>query len=334
MTARDAAIARFLAEAGWGEAERAPLAGDASFRRYDRVRRGGGSAVLMDAPPPRNDVRPFLAIDRLLRAHGLSAPEVFAADVAAGLVLLEDLGDDTYGCVLASGGDEAALYRLAVDALIHLHRAFRPDSAVLPVFDEARALREVELLLDWYWPSLAGAPADAALRESYRSAWRAALPARNGVHQSLALFDFHIDNLMLLGRRTGVAACGLLDFQDAVLGPVSFDLVSLLEDARRDVPADLAESLIRHYLAAFPELDAEAFRNSYAVIGAQRSTRILGTFARLKLRDAKPGYLVHIPRVWRWLGQDLENAALKPVADWFDRHIPRGRRVVPPTLAA
>jgi N-acetylmuramate 1-kinase len=334
MTPRDAAIARFLASAGWSEAERKRLAGDASFRRYDRVRFDGKSAVLMDAPPPLNDVRPFLAIERLLRAQGLSAPEVLSADVEAGLVLLEDLGDATYGRVLAQGGDEAALYRLAVDALIHLHRGFRSGGADVPAFDEPRALREVELMLDWLWPAMMGAPADGSLRTAYREAWRAVLPIRDAVPTSLALFDFHIDNLMWLKGRAGVAACGLLDFQDAVLAPVSFDLVSLLEDARRDVPDALAQELISHYLASFPQLRERDFRASYCVVGAQRSTRILGTFARLKLRDSKPGYLVHVPRVWRWLGQDLAHPALTPVRAWFDRHIPPEKRTVPEALRA
>jgi aminoglycoside/choline kinase family phosphotransferase len=332
MKQRDAAIESFLSRAGWGGAERRPLAGDASFRRYDRIRLGGRSAVLMDAPPPLNDVRPFLAIDGLLRAEGLSAPEILFSDVAAGLVLLEDLGDDTYGRVLAQGGDEAALYKLAVDALIHLHRRFRAEGAAVPPFEEARALREVELLLDWLWPAMAGAPAPEELREEFRTAWRDVLPLRDAAPSSLALFDFHIDNLIWLKRRSGFAACGLLDFQDAVLAPVPFDLVSLLEDARRDVPSDLAERLIGHYLAAFPEIEERAFRASYCIIGAQRSTRILGTFARLKLRDGKPGYLVHIPRVWRWLGQDLRHPALAPVRAWFDRHVPTGWRTVPEGL--
>jgi N-acetylmuramate 1-kinase len=334
MKMRDAAISRFLEAAGWGGAERRPLAGDASFRRYDRIRLDGRGAVLMDAPPPLNDVRPFLAIDRLLRAQGLSAPEILASDLDAGLVLLEDLGDDTYGRVLAQGADEAALYRLAVDALIHLHRRFPAEGAAVPRFGEARALREVELLLDWLWPAMTGAPASEIVREEFRTAWRDVLPVRDAVPPSLALFDFHIDNLMWLQGRPGVAACGLLDFQDAVLAPVSFDLVSLLEDARRDVPGDLAERLIRHYLAAFPEIRESDFRASYCIIGAQRSTRILGTFARLKLRDAKPGYLAHIPRVWRWLGQDLAHPALLPVRSWFDRHVPPELRIVPPALAA
>jgi aminoglycoside/choline kinase family phosphotransferase len=329
---RDAAIARFLAQAGWGDAERKPLAGDASFRRYDRVRLEGRSAVLMDAPPPLNDVRPFLAIDRLLRAQGLSAPEILAEDVGAGLVLLEDMGDATYGRVLAEGGDEAALYQLAVDTLIHLHRGFRAEDSRVPGFEEARALREVELLLDWLWPAMADASAGDNLRAEYRAAWQAVLPQRDAAPSSLALFDFHIDNLMWLKGRPGIQACGLLDFQDAVLAPVTFDLVSLLEDARRDVPADLAERLIGHYLAAFPGIAESAFRTSYCIIGAQRSTRILGTFARLKLRDSKPGYLAHIPRVWRWLGQDLAHPALAPVRAWFDRHIPHEKRGVPQGL--
>ena len=334
MNERTVALTAFLGSAGWGAAVRTPLAGDASFRRYDRIRLDGHSAVLMDAPPPHNDVRPFLAIDRLLRNYGLSAPEVLAADEEAGLVLLEDFGDDTYGRVLAQGGDEAQLYRLAVDSLIHLHRNFRPERTGLGVFDEARALREVELLLDWYWPSLTGKPPDAALRNSYRAAWRSVLPARDAAPRTLTLFDFHIDNLMLLPGRDGIAACGVLDFQDALLGPVSFDLVSLLEDARRDVPLALAQELIEHYLDAFPEIDERGFHASYAVIGAQRSTRILGTFSRLKLRDSKPAYLVHIPRVWRWLGQDLKHPALAPVAKWFERHIPPDQRLVPPALAS
>lgn len=334
MTGREAAIARFLAASGWEEGERAPLAGDASFRRYDRIRLDGRSVVLMDAPPPLNDVRPFLAIARLLRALRLSAPEVLAADPAAGLVLLEDLGDDTYGRVLARGGDEAALYRLAVDALIHLHRSFEAEEAPVARFEEARALREVELLLDWFWPAMTGAEAEEGLRAEYREAWRAVLPVREAAPASLALFDYHIDNLMWLKDRPGTAACGLLDFQDAVLAPVSFDLVSLLEDARRDVPPALAEALIGHYLAAFPHLQEADFRASYAVIGAQRSTRILGTFARLKLRDSKPGYLAHIPRVWRWLTQDLSHDALAPARAWFDRRIPAEQRRVPPALQA
>ena len=334
MTPRDGAIAAFLDAAGWGGAERRPLAGDASFRRYDRVHRAGRTAVLMDAPPPLNDVRPFLAVDRLLRELGLSAPAVLATDVQAGLVLLEDLGDETYGRVLARGGDEAALYRLAVDALIHLHRRFDTAAGPVPAFEDARALREVDLLLDWFWPSLKGAPADAAARAAFRDAWATVLPERNAAPATLTLFDFHIDNLLWLKDRPGIAACGVLDFQDAVLGPVTFDLVSLLEDARRDVPPALAAHLIEHYLACFPQLDPAAFRTSYAVIGAQRSTRILGTFARLKLRDSKPGYLAHIPRVWRWLAQDLSHPALAPVRAWFDRHIPADQRVVPPALAA
>ena len=331
---RAEAIDRFLALHGWAGAERRPLAGDASFRRYERVARNGLTAVVMDAPPPQNDVRPFVAIARVLAGLDLSAPRVDAVDEGQGLLLLEDLGDMTYGRALATGADEGALYRLAIDVLIALHRRFRPTGATLPAFDDARALREVELVLDWYWPALKGETVSKRVRESYRAAWRAVLPDRDSAPSTLALFDYHIDNLMWLPKRDGVKACGLLDFQDAIAGPVSFDLVSLLEDARRDVPPDLAADCIDRYLAAFPALDRKGFEMSYAVIGAQRSTRILGTFARLKLRDGKPAYLVHLPRVWRWIENDLAQPALGPVRAWFDRHIPSGERRVPAALVA
>ena len=151
---------------------------------------------------------------------------------------------------------------------------------------------------------------------------------------SLVLRDYHIDNLMLLDGRDGVAACGLLDFQDAVIGPVTYDLVSLLEDARRDVPEDLAAAMRERYLAGFPDLDRAAFDASYAVLGAQRNCKIVGIFTRLCLRDGKPLYLEHIPRVWRLIEQDLRHPALAPVASWLDRHIPPAMRRIPPCRSA
>jgi len=329
--AREPCIAAFLAAQGWAAAERRPLAGDASFRRYDRLALDGRRAVLMDAPPPREDVRPFLKVCRLLRGLGYSAPQVFAADESAGLLLLEDLGDDTYTRLLARGVDEGELYVLAVDFLIDLHRRLPPEAAAgIPRFDDARALREVTLLLDWYWPATQGAPLSAAAREGYLEAWRAVLPLSRLSPDRLALFDFHIDNLIRLDGRRGVAACGLLDFQDAVIAPAPFDLVSLLEDARRDVPPALSAAMRARYLAACPGLDAGAFDTSYAVLGAQRNSRILGTFARLLKRDGKSDYLVHVPRVWRWLDGDLAHPALAGLRAWFDDALPPAARVVPP----
>jgi aminoglycoside/choline kinase family phosphotransferase len=327
---RERAMTAFLGGAGWGDAKVRLLAGDASFRKYYRVERGGDRVVLMDAPPPMENVRPFLNIARHLTRLDLSAPRILAEDVEQGLLLLEDLGDGTYARKLAEGADEAGLYALAVDLLVELHRRFDVAAAGdVPRFDMARAVREVNLLLDWYWPAIKGAPAPDALRKSYEAAWREALPALWSAPDSIALFDFHIDNLMLLDGRQGVAACGLLDFQDAVIAPIAFDLVSLLEDVRRDVPPDLVAAMRERYVAAFPKLDRDAFDRSYSTIGAQRNTRIVGVFTRLLVRDGKPRYLQFMPRVWRLLEGDLEHPALAPVRQWFDTHLPNGTRATP-----
>ncbi|HXP31602.1 MAG TPA: phosphotransferase [Stellaceae bacterium] len=330
MAERAEHIAAFIAAAGWGDSTLAPLAGDASFRRYVRLAAPRGTALLMDAPPPQEDVRPFLAVARLLRGMALSAPRILAEDIAAGLLLLEDFGDDTYSRLLSRGAAEEPLYRLAVDVLIALNRRFaRESAAFLPPYDEARLLAEAALLVDWYLPAIAGAPTDPALRAGYLELWRALLPLARAVPETLVLRDYHVDNLMRLPGRDGIAACGLLDFQDAVLGPLSYDLVSLLEDARRDVPSGLAEAMYERFLAAFPALDRAAFARSYALLGAQRNCKIIGIFTRLCARDAKPAYLAHIPRVWRLLEQDLREPALAPLAEWLDRHIPQAARRIP-----
>jgi aminoglycoside/choline kinase family phosphotransferase len=310
----------FLERAGWGDAQRGRLAGDASFRHYDRLRRGADAAVLMDAPPPIEDVRPFIAVDRILRGLGLSAPEILAEDVTNGFLLLEDFGDGTYTRLLAGGEDECGLYARAVDVLVHLHRGF--THAPLPPYDEARLLAEAALLVDWYLPAITGRETDAALRENYLETWRRVLPLAKGAPDTLVLRDYHVDNLLLLPGRKGVAEVGLLDFQDAVIGPASYDVVSLLEDARRDIAPALVAEMLERYLAAFPAQDRAAFMTSYALLGAQRSAKIIGIFTRLCRRDGKPHYLQHIPRVWRLLSGDLRHPALAPVAAWLDRHVP------------
>lgn len=335
MSEREAVIARFLARAGWGTAERSLLAGDASFRRYDRLTRQRERAVLMDAPPPMEDVRPFVLVDRLLRELGMSAPRILAQEEAAGLLLLEDLGDETYTRVLANGGDESRLYELAVDTLIELHRRFDAgtNAALVPAYDDDALLEEATLLTDWYMPAVLGRDTPPGLREEYCSLWRSAFVEARRVPATLVLRDYHVDNLVWLPERRDVAACGLLDFQDARIGPAAYDLVSLFEDARRDVPPALANRLLERYLAAFPALEREPFAASYAILGAQRSAKILGIFTRLDRRDGKPQYLTHIPRVWRWLEGDLAHAALAAVRGWFDRNLPPECRIVPAAKA-
>ncbi len=337
MADRGRLLAAFLAEAGWGDAQRRPLADDASFRSYQRLSLGERRAVLMDAPPPHEDVGAFHRVERLLLSLGLSAPRPLAVDPAGGFMLLEDLGDRTFTRALAEGDDERALYELAVDVLIHLHAA--ADAAALaatplPAYDDQRLLNEALLLTDWYLPALSGRETPAAAREAYIEAWRAVLPLARRVPPTLVLRDYHVDNLMVLQDRRGIAGCGLLDFQDAVIGPRSYDLVSLLEDARRDLPADLAAAMLVRYFAAFPELDPAAFRASYAILGAQRNAKIIGIFTRLCRRDGKDRYLRHIPRVWRLLEGDLAAPELAPVKAWFDDVVPPGQRRAPPAEAA
>jgi len=204
----------------------------------------------------------------------------------------------------------------------------------LPPYDEARLLTEAGLLVDWYMPCVLSAELTATARETYLARWREVLPEAELPAPTLVLRDYHVDNLMLLPGRSAVQSCGLLDFQDAVRGPASYDLVSLLEDARRDVPAALRGAMTERYLAQFPDLDQARFRRSAAILAAQRNCKIIGIFTRLWRRDGKPGYLAHIPRVWRLLEEDLREPALRPVADWLDRHLPAPLRRAPAPGAA
>jgi N-acetylmuramate 1-kinase len=325
---RASAIAEFLATAGWSAARPTPLAGDASFRRYYRVADGARQAVVMDAPPPQEDVRPFIAVAEMLRGHGLSAPAIFAAEPELGLLLIEDFGDNTYTRLLAGGADETALYALAIDTLIALQRAVTQPPE-LPVYDEPTLLGEAALLVDWYAPAVLGAPLPPAARDDYLALWREVLPLAALPDRTLVLRDYHVDNLMLLHGRAGARSCGLLDFQDALCGPASYDLVSLLEDARRDVPPALREAMTERYLAAFPGIDRGLFRRSAAILAAGRNAKIIGIFTRLWRRDGKPQYLEHIPRVWRLLEADLREPALHGIGLWLDRHLPPAARRIP-----
>jgi aminoglycoside/choline kinase family phosphotransferase len=322
MSDRAKLRADFVTRAGWADARESLLAGDASFRKYFRLARPNGTAVVMDAPPPQEDVRPFVRIGRHLSALKFSAPEIFAEDVANGFLLLEDLGDNTFARVLDAGGDEAELYLRATDLLVALHAA--PNHGLLPGLGgyTGEALIEAAMLLpEWYLPAASGRPTPDAEIESYRAAWSRCLGQLPASADMLLLRDYHKDNLIWLPERAGVRACGLLDFQDAQQGHPSYDLVSLIEDARRDVsPAVQADSLAR-YIAA-TGLDAQDFRMGFALMAAQRHARVIGLFVRLLKRDGKPEYLPHLPRVWRMFERALKHEALEPLRRWVDRLLP------------
>ncbi|MBT6095437.1 MAG: phosphotransferase [Rhodospirillaceae bacterium] len=335
MPERHNQIDAFLDSAGWGNADRHPLADDASFRRYDRITEGARRAVLMDAPPPKEDVRPFLKIAQKLTKLGYSAPVIYASDIDAGLLLLEDLGDDTYTRVLARTSEadtEWQLYALAVDFLVDLHR--RPTDETMPpdllTYDEETLLAEALLFTDWYMPAVTGAETSADCCASYVDAWRQVLAPVLQVDATLVLRDFHVDNLISLPERAGVAACGVLDFQDALAGHQAYDVMSLLEDARRDIDDDLVAAMMARYLDALPDVNAVDFKRDFTILAAGRHAKVIGIFTRLCRRDAKPDYLVHIPRVWRLLERALAHPALAPVATWMDRFMPPVDRIVPP----
>jgi aminoglycoside/choline kinase family phosphotransferase/molybdopterin-guanine dinucleotide biosynthesis protein A len=320
----------FLARHGWADAERANLAGDASFRRYFRLAHEDDRRVLMDAPPPFEDVRPFVAITGILKASGLTAPTIMGADLEAGFLLLEDLGDDRFSRVLTRNPDrDVPLYEAAVDCLLDLHAA-NPASSVdlgkdryqVPPYDMDVLLREVALFVDWYLPALRREPLFGEERLSFMMLWRQALQTVEGARDALVLRDYHADNLMWLPDRQGSARVGLLDYQDALMGHPAYDLVSLLEDARCDVPPALAEAMVDRYLRARPDLDAEDFRAAYALLGAQRNAKIIGIFTRLYARDGKAAYLDLLPRVWGLLERDLAHPALADLRDRFDRAVP------------
>ncbi|HVT51396.1 MAG TPA: phosphotransferase [Dongiaceae bacterium] len=320
-------VSSFLNAQGWADAHRMPLAGDGSARRYTRLESRGRRCLLMECPSAI-PLQPFLDVDALLRRLELSAPEVLAADPAAGFALIEDFGDGTFTRLLAEGADETGLYTLAVDLLIALHRRAGPaDLVSVPPFDDARALDGLFRMLDWYWPAMRGAPASDLMRHEFEAAWRQVLPAMRLVPDSIALFDYHTDNLFRLDR-AGIAACGLIDFQDAVRAPVVFDLATLLDNDRRAIPDALRAAMIDRYLAAFPALDRDAFMTAYAVKTAHWNTRIVGTFARLLRRDGKPGYQRFMPRVWALVARHIAHPALAPVAEWYRRYLPPADRRV------
>lgn len=328
-TQRDAQIRTFLSTADWADSKTAPLAGDASNRRYLRVDSKRGKAVLMDAPPDRGeDVRPFIAVTEWLLAQGLSAPGLFAADDLNGFLLIEDLGDALYARHLeAHGGHEVVLYTAAVDLLARLSDVEVPNTlgssnVPLPPYDMAVLEREAALLIEWWLPAATGSTVADDLDDMFRELIRETFAPIADARDVVVLRDFHAENLLWLPDREGHGKVGLLDYQDALAGHAAYDLVSLLEDARRDTSRELQETMLKHYLKRRPELEAEQFRHDYALMGAQRNLKIVGIFARLCLRDGKPTYLDLIPRVWDHLMHDLSHPALSEMRDWVMRHVP------------
>ena len=361
---RAEAIRAFLYQAGWHDAALMPLPGDASTRCYLRVMQGERKAMLMDQPqsvetppcPPNAsaeqrrtlgynaiarlagaDCARFVATAAFLRARGLSAPSIYAADPAKGFVLMEDLGDRLYTDVLAASGNEKVLYSGAIDAIAGLHIEEAPAELApgipLHAYDEIALLAEVDLMTEWFFPVALGRAAHEEETIQHRTIWRELLDVARSGPRVFVHRDYHAHNLLWLPERKGPARVGVIDFQDAVAGTTSYDLVSLLEDARRDVPTDLAEAMTSRYLdsmrAQGMPLDADHYRAEMAVMAAQRNVKIAGIFARLFKRDLKPHYLSYLPRVWSYLNRDLQHPTLARLRAWYDDAIPMENRGVP-----
>jgi N-acetylmuramate 1-kinase len=311
----------FLRAVGWAGARRAALSGDASARRYERLEGPGGSAILMVVPAGNEPMtRSFLAVTRWLRARGFSAPEILASDPGHGLTLLEDLGDDLFLRLCATSPTlEGPLYEAAIDLLAELHAEPLPDGAgwTPPAYDLATILREARLALEWYLPSPSPDAAQAEYAALLAGGFETIAP-----HAPVAVYrDYHAENLVWLPHREGRRRVGLLDYQDMLAGHPAYDVVSLLEDARRDVAPDLRAAMTERYIARTGR-ESEAFRYAAHLLSAQRNLKILGIFARLARRDGKPRYLSHLPRVWRYLLADLGHPGLAPVRAFVARHIP------------
>ncbi|HVZ08700.1 aminoglycoside phosphotransferase family protein [Rhodopila sp.] len=326
---RDAMIAAFLRRHGFDAAQAVPLAQDASFRRYLRLRHPR-PAVLMDAPPPE-DVRRFLQIAAHLEKAGLSVPAILGADPEAGLVLEEDLGDDLLSMLVDRGDDPGPLLDIAIDALVVMQRAEPP--ADLPPWDaELMAQTAMGTFFDWFWPACYGTPAPDAAKADVADALAAMLAPVAAGPRSLVHRDFFVGNLLFLPDRDGPRRVGIIDFQGAAWGHPAYDLVSLLQDARRDIPADAQARAFARYLAARPELDAAAFATAYDACAAQRHLRVACQWVRLAKRDGRPHYLAYGPWTWRLLDRALRRPAARPLQQALDLWLPPADRANPPEL--
>lgn len=328
-TATDTTIAAFLARHGQQTAQLEPLPSDASARTYTRLKHTN-QLLMQDSEDPAGFAA-FITLASHLAALGLSVPRVFAAEAATGLALIEDFGTGTYANLLNAGHDETALYSLATDALLHLHKHPDATAVTVPPYAMNFLLREVSVFSEWFVPSLNPALDLASFDTTFRQLWTEAFAPLQGYDSALVLRDFHIDNLMLLDHRSGIQSCGLLDFQGAVSGPAEYDLASLLQDARRDLADGLESKMLHRYLAAAPSSAGTRVQIShrYYLLGAQRHTRLAGQFLRLHKRDGKPGYLAFIPRVLRQLQVALQAAKLHEIENFIDTTLPGWRDAGP-----
>ena len=315
MKQRENLRKEFVSKHQWGGAELLPLFSDASFRQYFRLAYGGKTAMLMDAPPEHENIQPFLNVTDHLQRLGLRVPQIFSHDTRNGFILLEDLGTETFTALLNAGEKEFPLYKKAINVLAKLHNSPNALNINVGNYDFERLIDEACLFTGWYLPAVIGEPVNEQRRANYIIAWKAIYNNLPNIESTLVLRDYHVDNLMLADDQ-----CALLDYQDAVIGSPAYDVVSLLEDARRDIDANLYTQTLAAYFNQRPKINRQAFNHHCMVWGAQRHCKVAGIFMRLWLRDNKPRYLGHLARVMKLLRNKLDNPALAPLSAWFDQN--------------
>lgn len=293
------------------------LPADASFRQYSRVQQDNKNYILMDANPEHEDVLPFATIAKFLHDNNFSAPEIYHQDTPNGFLLLEDFGDNHYSKVAQNTPDsEELLYKHAIDVLVNLHNT--TIDIDLPHYDEDKLLNESMLMVDWYYKALHNQELPETLRDEYHAIWSKLLKDIHFHRHCMVLRDYHAENLMWLEDRKHHRQVGLLDFQDAVIGSVAYDLVSLTEDARRDLGPNIANKMINYYLEQ-TNYNRREFLSDYLILGAQRNCKIIGFCARKTVRDNDPRYLKYLPRVWQYIRNSFDNPLLSELKKWFDK---------------
>lgn len=292
------------------------LGNDASFRTYYRLTKPT-QTLLMDSPAAHEPVAPFVKIAKHLKSMDISAPEIVAEDSENNFLIIEDFGTDMFSTLMEKGDKTEDLYGLAVDVLAHLHNHSRATWVDIPEYTTESFIEETGRTLNWYYPVIAGEKPSQEMKKRWVEAWTSVFKALPAIENTLVLRDFHCDNLMLIDGRDGMKACGVLDFQDGLIGAMPYDLVSILENDRRAVPEDMQQRLLNRYFEKANVKDRGGFMQWYRVLSAQRQSKILGLFYRLYIRDGKQGYLKFIPQVCHLLNQSLKDPILAPVATLY-----------------
>ena len=323
---RQLLLIEFLKHSGISYLKVLPLADDCSFRKYYRVQTKTSNLVVMDAPPDKEEVKAFIQISDLLNALGFSAPKILDKDVRNGFLLLEDFGNETYTKALSNSDRENNLYGNAIDVLIEIHNLKNLEERVnLPFYDQKKLQNELSLFIHWYLEGRLRLAISEKEKKRFFKAWRQCFTHIETSRSVLVLRDYHVDNLMVLAERDGVRRCGLLDFQDAVVGPASYDLVSLLQDSRRDIGDGITSLMLDRYFDGVEGVDnRNNFMTSYYILGTQRALKVFGIFTRQDILYRNSKYLFHIPRLWRYTLANLQFEALGEIRAWLDKNVPQG----------